>query len=113
LGESIGFIGLGIMGTPMCRHLLKAGYPVTAWNRTASRLQPLITDGAGPGISPADVASKSTITMVGDSGDVEAVIAGKDGVIEGATKGSVVIDMSTISPVTSRSFSRRLPARGV
>jgi len=115
LGESIGFIGLGIMGTPMCRHLLKAGYPVVAWNRTAARLQSLVADGARPGNSPADVASQSTITitMVGDSGDVEAVIAGKGGVIEGAARGSVVIDMSTISPVTSRSLAKRLAAREV
>lgn len=115
MGESIGFIGLGIMGTPMCRHLLKAGYPVVAWNRTAARLQSLVADGARPGNSPADVASQSTITitMVGDSGDVEAVIAGKGGVIEGAARGSVVIDMSTISPVTSRSLAKRLAAREV
>jgi 3-hydroxyisobutyrate dehydrogenase len=99
----------------MCRHLLKAGYPVVAWNRTAARLQSLVADGARPGNSPADVASQSTITitMVGDSGDVEAVIAGKGGVIEGAARGSVVIDMSTISPVTSRSLAKRLAAREV
>jgi 3-hydroxyisobutyrate dehydrogenase len=115
LGETIGFIGLGIMGTPMCRHLLKAGYPVTAWNRTPSRLQPLVDEGARPGSSPADVAARSTITvtMVGDSQDVEAVIAGPNGAVEGASRGSVVIDMSTISPVTSRSLAKRLAARGV
>lgn len=113
--EKIGFIGLGIMGTPMSRHLLNAGYPVTVWNRTAARMKPLVDAGAAAGTSPADVARKSTvtITMVGDSQDVEAVIAGKNGAIEGATAGSVVVDMSTISPVTSRALARRLAEKGV
>lgn len=113
--EKIGFIGLGIMGTPMSRHLLNAGYPVTVWNRNPARMKPLLEAGAAAGTSPADVARKSTvtITMVGDSQDVEAVIAGKNGAIEGAAKGSVVIDMSTISPVTSRALAVRLAEKGV
>ena len=115
MGESIGFIGLGIMGTPMCRHLLKAGFPVTAWNRAPARLRPLADEGAKAASSPADVARNSTviITMVGDSSDVEEVIAGPNGVIEGVTPGSVVIDMSTISPATSRSLAKRLAQKDV
>lgn len=115
MSESIGFIGLGIMGTPMCRHLLHAGYGVTAWNRTPARLKPLAEEGVRPGASPADVAHKSTIiiTMVGDSSDVEEVVVGKSGIVEGARPGSVVIDMSTISPVTSRSLAKQLARIGV
>jgi len=113
--ERIGFVGLGIMGAPMSRHLLDAGHAVTVWNRTASRTQPLVGAGATPGESSADVAAHSdiTITMVSDSQDVEEVIAGPDGIIEGVTPGSVVIDMSTISPATSRGLAARLAERDV
>ncbi|MBI4220976.1 MAG: NAD(P)-dependent oxidoreductase [Chloroflexi bacterium] len=115
MSERLGFIGLGIMGTPMSRHLLNAGYPLTVWNRTPGRAKPLVEAGAQQGKSPADVASRSdiTITMVGDSADVEEVIAGKNGAIEGAPRGSVVIDMSTISPVTSRMLAVKLAEKGV
>ena len=113
--ERIGFVGLGIMGAPMSRHLLDAGHAVTVWNRTASRMQPLVDAGAKAGQSPADVAARSdiTITMVSDSQDVEEVIAGPGGIIEGATPGSAVIDMSTISPATSRALAARLAERDV
>lgn len=113
--EKIGFIGLGIMGTPMSRHLLDGGYAVTVWNRNPARMKALTDAGATAGSSPADVARKSTvtITMVGDSQDVEEVVGGKNGVIEGTASGSVVIDMSTISPVTSRSLAQRLAKKGV
>ena len=113
--ERIGFVGLGIMGAPMSRHLLDAGHPVTVWNRTASRMEPLVKAGAKAGESPADVGAQSdiTITMVSDSQDVEEVIGGPSGIIEGATAGSVVIDMSTISPATSRSLAARLAEKDV
>ncbi|MBI4306656.1 MAG: NAD(P)-dependent oxidoreductase [Chloroflexi bacterium] len=115
MNERIGFIGLGIMGTPMSRHLLNAGFQVTVWNRTPARARPLVEAGAGQGKSPADVAARSDIiiTMVGDSSDVEEVIARKNGVIEGAKRGSAVIDMSTISPVTSRMLALKLAEKGV
>ncbi len=113
--ERMGFVGLGIMGVPMARHLLDAGHPLAVWNRTTARMEPLVAAGAAAGESPADVAARSdiTITMVSDSQDVEAVIAGRSGIIEGATPGSVVIDMSTISPATSRALAERLAEKDV
>lgn len=106
---------MGLMGVRMARHILDAGYSLTIWNRTPERAKPLEEAGADVGSSPADVASKSdiTITMVSDSQDVEAVVAGPHGIIEGATPGSVVIDMSTISPNTSRSLGKLLNEKGV
>jgi 3-hydroxyisobutyrate dehydrogenase-like beta-hydroxyacid dehydrogenase len=106
MSVSIGFIGLRIMGNPMSRKLLEAGYSVTAWNRTRSRLDEIVAAGAAPAGSAAEVAAGSdiTITMLTDSPVVEEVVLGGGGVIEGAQPDSVVIDMSTISPsVTPRS----------
>ncbi len=108
--ERIGFIGLGIMGRPMCLNLLKAGYSVTAYNRTSSKLQAVTSAGAKGADSPRAVADRSDviITMVTDSPDVESVILGPEGVIHGAKPGSVVIDMSTISPKVTQMIAERL-----
>lgn len=113
--ETIGFIGLGIMGQGMSHNLLKAGYELIVWNRTASRMDPLIEAGAKAGDSPADIASKSDIiiTCVSDTPDVEAVILGDQGIIHGARAGSLVIDMSTISPQVTREIATQLEAKGV
>ena len=111
----LGFIGLGLMGGPMSRNLLKAGYQLTVWNRTPSRVEELVAAGAQAADSPAHVASRSevTVTMVSDSGDVEEVILGPNGVIEGAAADSVAIDMSTISPAVTRLIAARLKEKGV
>lgn len=101
----IGFIGLGIMGKPMSLNLLKAGFSLTVWNRTKSKTNDLVKNGASFAISPRQVAENSEIiiTMVKDSVDVEQVILGGDGVFDGGKAGDIVIDMSTISPfVTQR-----------
>ena len=113
--ESIGFIGLGIMGRGMAANLLKAGFSVRVWNRTADRMTPLIEAGAVAGSSPADIAAHSDIiiTCVSDTPDVEAVILGQEGVIHGVREGSLVIDMSTISPQTTRDIAERLAEKGV
>lgn len=115
MNERIGFIGLGIMGRPMAAHLVKAGYQVTVWNRTQSKAADLIKGGAHQGTSPKDVAARSdiTITMVADTPDVREVILGPNGVIEGARRGSAVVDMSTISPAATRDIARALADRGV
>ena len=112
--ERIGYIGLGIMGRGMARNLLKAGFPLTVWNRTASRADELVAEGAAAGKSPADVAANSDliITCVSDTPDVEAVILGENGVIHGAKSGALVIDMSTISPHATRALGARLAERG-
>jgi len=115
MSERIGFVGLGIMGRGMAANLLKAGFAVRVWNRTASRMDALVAAGAEAGSSPADVAAHSdiTITCVSDTPDVEAVILGEDGVIHGAQAGSLVIDCSTISPQVTQTISAKLGENGV
>jgi 3-hydroxyisobutyrate dehydrogenase len=113
--EAVGFIGLGIMGQGMARNLLKAGFEVCVWNRTASAMDPLVEAGASAGESPADVAARCgiVVTCVSDTPDVEAVILGDDGVIHGAEAGTLVIDCSTISPTATKAIAITLEKRGV
>jgi 3-hydroxyisobutyrate dehydrogenase len=113
--EKVGFVGLGIMGQGMAHNLLKAGFPLTVWNRTASKMEPLLTAGARAGRDPADVAARSDIVVVcvSDTPDVEAVILGEQGLIQGAKAGSLVIDCSTISPLATRTLAAALAEKGV
>jgi 2-hydroxy-3-oxopropionate reductase len=99
----------------MAGHLVKAGYAVTVWNRTAAKAADLVKSGARQGASPKDVAAQSDITviMVADTPDVRQVVLDANGVLEGARRGSVVVDMSTISPVATREIAGRLAERGV
>lgn len=115
MNETIGFIGMGIMGASMARNLLKAGFSVTIWNRTATRMQAVLETGAHPGKSPADVAGTSQIIIVcvGDTQDVEEVILGENGVIHGAKPGALVIDMSTISPQATQRIAGILQVRDI
>jgi len=111
----LGFIGLGIMGRPMARNLLRAGFSVTVWNRSRPGVDALVADGATAAPGPAAVAavSDAVITMVADSPDVEQVALGPGGIIEGAHPGLVHIDMSTISPDVTRRIAARLAEAGV
>ena len=113
--ETIGFIGLGIMGSGMSRNLLKAGFPLVVWNRTASKMTPLVEAGAQPAVSPADLASRAgvVITCVSNTADVEEVILGENGVVHGARPGTLVIDMSTISPSAAQEMAARLAQKGI
>ena len=115
MNERIGFIGLGIMGRGMVDNLMKAGFQLSVWNRTASRMDPFVQRGASPASSPRAVAEDSDIiiTCVSDTPDVEAVILGDEGVIHGASAGDLVIDMSTINPVNTVEMAARLNAKGV
>jgi 3-hydroxyisobutyrate dehydrogenase len=115
VSEKVGFIGLGIMGMPMARNLLKAGFEVVVYNRTASKAEALAKEGARKASSPKELAMECpvVITIVSDTKDVEAVILGEDGVIEGARPGSVVIDMSTISPKVTREIAACLKEKGI
>jgi 2-hydroxy-3-oxopropionate reductase len=112
---TVGFIGLGIMGKPMAQNLLRAGYPLVVLNRSQAAVDELAGEGAQPGDSPGDVASRSTvvITMLPDSPDVEAVVFGKDGVAQGIAGGALYIDMSTIAPATARKIAESFGGRGV
>jgi 2-hydroxy-3-oxopropionate reductase len=113
--EKLGFIGPGIMGLPMTLNLLKAGHSVFVYGRRAERTQLLADAGAVVCDSPAAVAAAADIifTCVSDTPDVEAVIFGDKGIIEGVKHGSVVVDTSTISPVATRNFAQRLAEKGV
>ncbi|MCG3212406.1 MAG: 2-hydroxy-3-oxopropionate reductase [Anaerolineae bacterium] len=113
--EKAGFVGLGIMGQGMSRNLLKAGFPLTVWNRTASKMDALVEAGAKAAASPGEVAANSDITVicVSDTPDVEAVILGPDGILSSAKPGSVVIDCSTISPIVTRQLHQKLAEKGV
>jgi 2-hydroxy-3-oxopropionate reductase len=111
----VGFVGLGLMGLPMARNILKAGYQLTVWNRTAAKAAPLVAAGAEQAGSPAEVARRSdvVVTIVTDSPDVEAVVGGEAGVLAGAGAGSAWIDMSTISPDVTRRLGAAAAERGV
>ena len=102
----VGFIGLGIMGQPMARNLLKAGFGLVVYTRTRRKADGLLAEGARWADSPAAVARQApmVITMVPDSPDVEQVVLGPQGVIEGVRPGGVVIDMSTVSPRVERAI---------
>jgi 2-hydroxy-3-oxopropionate reductase len=104
---TVGFIGLGIMGRPMALNLLRAGYPLVVHNRTRSKEEELVSEGASASESPRGMASQTeiVITMLPDSPDVEAVYLGEDGVIAGAREGQLLIDMSSIAPAVARAVS--------
>lgn len=111
----IGFIGLGIMGKPMARNLIKAGYPLTVHNRSRAKVDELVKEGATAANSPAEVASAAgiIITMLPNSPDVELVALGPKGLKSAAKKGQLLIDMSTINPVVSQKIANDLATAGV
>jgi 2-hydroxy-3-oxopropionate reductase len=111
----IGFIGLGIMGKPMAKNLLKAGYELVVFDVVEAPLKEVVAAGAKAATSPKDVASKCEIiiTMLPNSPHVKKAILGKDGVIEGVKSGSIVVDMSSIAPLASREVAAELAAKGV
>ena len=115
MAQVIGFIGLGIMGRPMAKNLLKAGYPLVVHNRSRASVDELVKEGAKAAGSPREVAGQCEvlITMLPNSPDVELVALGKDGIIEGARTGLILIDMSTISPIVSQKVGGALAAKGV
>jgi 2-hydroxy-3-oxopropionate reductase len=115
VADRIGFIGLGIMGKPMARNLLAAGFELTVHSRSPEPVDELVAAGATRGPDPAAVAAASdiTITMLPDTPDVELVLAGSRGVTEGAAPGSIVIDMSSVDPGATRALADAFGARGV
>lgn len=115
MNESIGFIGLGIMGSGMARNLLQAGFSVHIWNRTQARMTPLLDAGAKARTDPADVAAHTDIiiTCVSDTADVEEVLLGPNGVIHGARPGSLIVDTSTVSPQATCTIAENLGQKGL
>jgi 2-hydroxy-3-oxopropionate reductase len=112
--STIGFIGLGIMGKPMARHLLKAGYPLVVHNRSRAAVEEMSKEGAQIASNAQEVAARSEIiiTMLPDSPDVEAVYAGEKGIFAGVKSASLLIDMSSISPVVARKLAVEADKRG-
>jgi len=110
----VGFIGLGIMGKPMAKNVLKAGYPLYVHNRSRNPVNELLSLGASACETPKQIAEVSDIiiTMLPDSPDVEQVVLGDNGIIEGISKDKIVIDMSSINPLVSVSISEHLRERG-
>ncbi len=115
MSETIGFIGLGVMGAPMAGNLLEAGFEVVAWNRSPEPLAALVERGARPADGPAAVAAEADvlITILSDDAAVRAVLGGADGAIAAARPGALVIDMSTVSPVLARELAAAGRERGV
>lgn len=111
----VGFIGLGIMGRPMARNLLRAGFRLRVYNRSRGSVEELAALGATPASSPADAARGAdvVVTVLPDSPDVQQVVVGPSGVQEGLRAGGVLIDMSTISPIVTRELAERLRGQGI
>ena len=114
MAEKIGFIGLGIMGHPMAKSLIEAGYDLVLYNRTREKAEELAGEGAEAAGSPREVAEKSDIiiTMLPDSPQVREVVSGESGVLEGIKEGSLVVDMSTISPVVTEELAAQIEEKG-
>ncbi|MEK7853655.1 MAG: NAD(P)-binding domain-containing protein, partial [candidate division NC10 bacterium] len=108
MAQRIGFIGLGIMGKPMAKNLLKAGYALTVHNRSRGPVEEVVKAGAKAVPSSREVAAASevVITMLPNSPDVEQVVLGENGVLAGATPGTILADMSTISPIVSQRLAQ-------
>jgi 3-hydroxyisobutyrate dehydrogenase len=113
--KRLGFVGTGIMGAPMARNLLKAGYPLTVHNRTKTKAESLIAAGANWAATAADVTRRSdiVITCVPDTPDVRQVLLGENGVIKATRPGLICIDMSTISPEATKEMGQILQSKGV
>ena len=115
MAQTVGMIGLGIMGRPMAKNLIKAGLPVVVHSRSQGPVEEIVGAGAKRGSSPRDVAAQVDvlITMLPNSPEVEEVALGKDGIIESARRGLLFLDMSTISPLVSQKVGKALAGRGV
>jgi 2-hydroxy-3-oxopropionate reductase len=113
--KKIGFIGLGIMGKPMSKNLLRAGYPLLIYDIVPAALDEIVRAGAEKATSPKDVAARTDviITMLPNSPHVKEVVLGKNGIIEGARPGSILIDMSSIAPLVSREIAAKLAEKKI
>jgi 2-hydroxy-3-oxopropionate reductase len=114
MADVVGFIGLGVMGKPMARNLIKGGHSLVVHSRSRGPVDEVVADGAKGAASPADVARQATvvITMLPDTPDVEHVLTGPDGVLSGLQPRAVVIDMSSISPAATRRLASIVAAQG-
>ena len=113
--STVGFIGLGIMGRPMLKNLLKAGHKVVVYGRNPKKVDACVADGAERAASNREVGSSAEVifTMVPDGPEVEEVVLGPNGVLEGCQPGSLIIDMSSINPVVSQKIAAECASRNV
>jgi 2-hydroxy-3-oxopropionate reductase len=114
VADKVGFVGLGIMGKPMARNVMEAGYDLVVYNRSRGPVDEMVEDGASAAGNPREVAENSdiVITMLPDSPDVRKVVAGENGVLEGVGEGSLLVDMSTISPVVTEELATQVKKKG-
>ncbi len=114
MADTVGFIGLGIMGKPMAKNLIEAGHELVVYNRTPKKAEELAGAGAVVAASPREVAAQSdvVVTMLPDSPQVEEVLVGEEGVFEGVKEGALIVDMSTISPVITEELAARAKEKG-
>ncbi|WP_177327517.1 NAD(P)-dependent oxidoreductase [Pseudomonas sp. RIT288] len=107
---SLGFAGIGLMGLPMCRRLLAAGYPLTVWNRNPAKCAPLVEAGARQVASPAELCEHADVVMLclADTAVVREVVFGAAGVVEGAKKGQLLVDFSSLEPTATREMATEL-----
>jgi 3-hydroxyisobutyrate dehydrogenase len=110
---SLGFAGIGLMGLPMCRRLLAAGYPLTVWNRNPDKCRPLVEAGARQVANPAELCRHADVVMLclADTSVVREVVFGPAGVVEGAKKGQLLVDFSSLEPNATREMAAELAAR--
>ena len=110
---SIAFAGIGLMGLPMCRRLLTAGYPLTVWNRSPDKCAPLVEAGARQANSPAELCAAADIVLLclADTAVVREVVFGPGGIVEGARQGQLLVDHSSLEPAATRSMAADLEAR--
>ncbi|MDF2523465.1 MAG: garR [Clostridiales bacterium] len=111
----IGFIGLGIMGKPMAKNLIKAGYSIVVYDRNKEKRDEVVAAGAEEGFSPKDVASRTEIiiTMLQNSPNVKDVVLGTNGILEGAKEGTIIVDTSSIAPLASKEIAAEAAKKGV
>ncbi|GGH91327.1 2-hydroxy-3-oxopropionate reductase [Pseudomonas fluvialis] len=110
---SLGFAGIGLMGLPMCRRLLVAGYPLRVWNRSADKCLPLLQEGAGRVETPAELCADAEVVMLclADTAAVREVVFGADGLVESARPGQLLVDFSSLEPAATREMAEELLQR--
>ena len=111
----VGYIGLGLMGKPIARNILKAGFPLVVHNRSREKVQELVQEGAREASSAAEVASQVDVvfTNLPDSPDVESIVLGENGILAGGQPGLIFVDNSTIKPMVARTIANSLAEKGI
>ena len=115
MSEKVGFVGLGLMGRPMAHNLVQAGYDLVVYNRSRGKVEELVAEGAEAAENPREASENSDIvfTMLPGPPEVREVVAGQNGLLQGASEGSLLVDMSTSSPILARELGQTAREQGV